>query len=211
MEALQVLSLLVSSYIYVICQALDLRALQNELVGGLKDIVFEELSLSFGSYLTHEDIEPLSTRLSDIVIDTLNQTTTMDADARMKKVAAATSTPLIYHLTSVPYADAAYAGAVVLAIPQFQSHVASRATELLEKLQSDYLTGARGPAPASRFLSKTRPVYEFVRKTIGIKMHGAENFSKFANGLGVDDVTIGQNISLIHEVRCLIASNVCHC
>jgi len=35
--------------------------------------------------------------------------------------------------------------------------------------------------------------------TLGIKMHGIENLNYFANGLGVDDLTMGQNISLIHE------------
>ncbi|KAJ3513420.1 hypothetical protein NLJ89_g2951 [Agrocybe chaxingu] len=62
-----------------------------------------------------------------------------------------------------------------------------------------YLSGARGPAPASRYLNKTCPVYEFVRLTLGIRMHGSENYHHFVNGLGVEDVTVGQNISLIHE------------
>jgi phenylalanine ammonia-lyase len=42
-------------------------------------------------------------------------------------------------------------------------------------------------------------IYQFVRITLGVKMHGVENHSTFANGLGLDDVTIGQNISLIQE------------
>lgn len=44
-------------------------------------------------------------------------------------------------------------------------------------------------------------MYEFVRITLGIRMHGSENYNRFANGLGIEDVTIGQNVSLIHEVR----------
>jgi phenylalanine ammonia-lyase len=43
-------------------------------------------------------------------------------------------------------------------------------------------------------------VYEFVRLTLGIKMQGAENYASFVNGLGVDEETIGQKVSLIHEV-----------
>jgi phenylalanine ammonia-lyase len=31
-------------------------------------------------------------------------------------------------------------------------------------------------------------------------MHGSENYARFVNGLGVEDVSIGENISRIHEV-----------
>ena len=33
-------------------------------------------------------------------------------------------------------------------------------------------------------------------------MHGSENFKSFPNGIGADEVSIGQNISKIYEVRC---------
>ncbi len=42
-------------------------------------------------------------------------------------------------------------------------------------------------------------MYEFVRVTLGIRMHGSENYHHFENGLGVEDVTVGENVSLIHE------------
>ncbi|KAJ7203315.1 L-Aspartase-like protein, partial [Mycena pura] len=42
-DSLDVLSLLIASYLYVLCQALDLRALQVELVAGLDEIARDEL------------------------------------------------------------------------------------------------------------------------------------------------------------------------
>ena len=71
---------------------------------------------------------------------------------------------------------------------------------LLEQLRRAYLSGERGAAPAAAYLGKTRPFYEFVRVELGVRMHGAENLDRFANGMGVDDVTIGQKISVINEV-----------
>ena len=68
-------------------------------------------------------------------------------------------------------------------------------------LREAYLNGDRGDAPAAGYLGRTRPVYEFIRVTLGVKMHGRENASRFEKGLGVEDVSIGQHISLIHEVR----------
>jgi phenylalanine ammonia-lyase len=83
--------------------------------------------------------------------------------------------------------------------PVLPRRIAERLASLLDNLRRDYLSGGRGPAPASRYLNKTRPVYEFVRVTLGIRMHGSENYHHFEKGLGVEDVTFGQNVSLIHE------------
>ncbi len=70
----------------------------------------------------------------------------------------------------------------------------------MQNLRKEYLSGKKGVAPAAPYLGKTRSVYEFVRVTLGIKMQGSENLHVFEAGPGVEEVTIGQNISLIHEV-----------
>jgi len=127
----------------------------------------------------------------------------MDAPEQMQKVAASSSTILLDLFTEPAFVDAALVGALLAEIPLFRSRVASRAASLLDDLRKNYLSGARGAAPASRYLNKTRPVYEFVRITLGIRMHGSENYSRFANGLGVEEVTVGENVSLIHEVNFL--------
>jgi phenylalanine ammonia-lyase len=33
-------------------------------------------------------------------------------------------------------------------------------------------------------------------------MHGSENFKSFPNGIGADEVSVGQNISKIYETIC---------
>ncbi|KAJ8519928.1 hypothetical protein ONZ45_g3176 [Pleurotus djamor] len=197
--SLEVLSLLISSYLYAICQALDLRALQHELYEGLDAILKEEVEVAFGDCLRESESTQITSELSRVVRDAVDSTSTMDGKERMKKVAASTTTAIVDFFTSEPLGDADLAGKALSAIPTFRAHVASRGYELLDDLRQAYLSGGRGPAPASRFLNKTRPVYEFVRLTLGIKMHGSENYEAFKNGVGVDDVTTGQSISLIHE------------
>jgi phenylalanine ammonia-lyase len=115
----------------------------------------------------------------------------------MTHVVAASVPILVDFFTTGPSVDPS----ALSAIPAFRASVASRATSLLVALRKEYLSGARGQAPASDYLGRTRPIYEFIRLTLGIRMHGSENESAFANGLGVEDVTIGQNVTLIHEVR----------
>ncbi|KAJ6520740.1 L-Aspartase-like protein [Mycena capillaripes] len=165
-DSLDILSLLIASYLYVLCQALDLRALQNELIDGLNKIASEELALLFGLTSYGE-------------------------------VAASSSTVLVDAFVGSP--SCSNPGAALASIPVFRSKVAARAESLLDGLRRAYLLGGRGASPASPYLNKTRPVYEFVRLTLGIKMHGAENYNSFANGMGVDADTTGANVSLIHE------------
>jgi phenylalanine ammonia-lyase len=181
--------------------ALDLRALQKEFADGLNHIVSEELTVFFGSSMSHSEFNVLASKVRNAMHQTLESTSTMDAPERMHKVAASSSTVLIDFFTgSAPFSATTIASSLS-SIPHFRSNVASRATSLLDGLRREYLSGARGAAPASPYLNRTKPVYEFVRISLRIRMHGSENYNRFANGLGVEDVTIGQNVSLIHEVR----------
>ena len=218
-NSLGVLSILISSYLYALCQgltfhrsyfylvsllfllALDLRALQHEFHEGLIKISSEEFSVAFGSMLSENDAVFIKAKVASVLKDTFDATSTMDAEERMQKVAASSTTTLLDFFTGPSFSDPSLVGPALTSIPTFRSRVASRAYSLLDGLRRDYLSGARGPAPASRYLNRTRPVYEFVRLTLGIRMHGSENYHRFVNGLGVDDITVGQNVSLIHEVR----------
>ncbi|GBE81048.1 Phenylalanine ammonia-lyase [Sparassis crispa] len=192
-NSLEVLSLLTASYLYALCQALDLRALQNELEAGMQKIVQAQLSKHFAAHLAAVDLEKLFAAIWLAMDYVLAGTSTTDAAPRMRKVAAASTTPIVDYCLTHGAAEA------LVQIPEFRKSVADQSEKLLEQLRVAYLTGERGAAPASPLLGKTRPVYEFVRVTLGIKMHGGENLDKFDGGPGVDEVSIGQNISLIHE------------
>ncbi len=195
-NALEVLSMLTSSYLYLLCQALDIRAMQAEFNRELIPIVEEELSTHFCSSVARHGSSSVFRDVLKSMYRTLDSTATMDAEPRMLKVAGA-SVSVIVDFFTMDAADPT----PLSAIPAFRTSVATRATSLLVTLRKEYLSGARGPAPASKYLNKTRPIYEFVRKTLGIRMHGSENENLFAMGPGVEDVTVGQNVSLIHEVR----------
>ena len=188
----------------LIALALDLRSLQHEFSKGLNKIVSEEFSTAFGSILSEKDAISIRSKVASVLRDTFDATSTMDAAERMQKVAASGTIPLLDFFTGPSFSNSSLVGPTLTSIPTFRTRVASRAYILLNDLRRDYLSGARGAAPASRYLNRTRPVYEFVRLTLKIRMHGSENYHRFANGLGVEDVTIGQNVSLIHEVRSVL-------
>jgi phenylalanine ammonia-lyase len=194
-NAIDTLTILMSSYLYALCQALDLRALQAEFSLGITKILQEELVAHFGSPLIYG-------KLFKTIVNTLDESTTMDCTDRMKKVAEACTAPLVNHSLATPPLTLAIAN-----IPLFRTSLASRLTALYNQLTNAFLEGAHGPAPASKYLKKTRAVYEYVRTELKIKMHGKENFERFdhvgIDGLvgmpGGDDETIGQNITRIYE------------
>lgn len=212
-NSLDVLMMLTASYLYVLCQgqssisilqqrrstqrlyvAVDIRALQDEFATGLCEIVHQEVCGSFGTAVGDTTI------LSDactVMRAALERTSSMDAEEQMQEVAASSSTFLLKFFTNPDFTGPS--ASALATIPAFQSRVAERGTKLLQALRGAFLSGERGPSPASVYLGKTRPIYEFIRLKLNIKLHGVENHSGFANGLGVDDVTIGQNISVIYE------------
>jgi phenylalanine ammonia-lyase len=186
--------------------AFDIRAMQAEFEKELRDIVHEELLTNFSSYISPSEAEPLLKQILKVMLATLDTTTTMDAADRMIKVAASGDSVIVRHFT-LPHGP----GVVALSgLPQFNDGVAQRAATSLIALRKAYLTGARSSAPAIAHLTKTRPIYEFVRKTLGIRMHGLENHQSFPEGLDIEDATIGEDVSLIHEVSYCLDHHAFH-
>ncbi|KAJ6475241.1 phenylalanine ammonia-lyase [Mycena vitilis] len=196
-NSLEVLSMLTASYLYMLCQAYDLRALQADFRRGLAEIVQEELSAHFGAHFSSIDDLPMLNKVLSLMYNAVDHTTSMDAVPRMVKVADAPTSMLVDFFMAT--SDVTLSVAALGALTSFRETVASRAAAKLVALREEYLLGARGPAPATAWLGRTLPIYEFIRVTLGIRMHGTENLGLFREGLGVQDVTVGQNVSLIHE------------
>lgn len=192
--ALGVLSLLTSSYLLVLCQALDLRSMHHDLKLSLSAILRELLVKHFPIATANKDF-PIH-QVDRAIYRALDGSTSTDSTARMVAVAAATTTLLVDYYATDAHKDIARE---MVNITPFRADFAGRASEVLRKLRVEYLEGERGAAPASKYLGKTKIVYEFVRVTLGIRMHGAENLHAFEMGPGVEEGTIGGSIALIHE------------
>jgi len=181
------------------CSALDLRVLRGEFLDGLKIILEEEVVSGFGSFVDAAAQTSLSGKLFRTMEQTFDKTTVMDSADQMQAIAAS-STPVILDLfNGVERSDAAF-GPSLSTLSDFCFRVATKATALHEKLRREYLSGSRGPTPAIAKLGKTRSMYSYIRKDLAIKMHGTQNFTQFPNGIGIDDVSAGENISKIYEV-----------
>ena len=206
LTALEVSQLLAATHLFVVCQALDLRALYIEMrqlsAQVVRDIVRQEFSLSGADEL----VEKITCKVMPQVYEAIDRTSSMDTVPRMAKVASEAVSPLLEVLASLDLS--AFDLSKVTA---FRTKLASRLAALLTELRCAYLgvsladvrrgcmesTSApgttlapvfnlapRGRKPASAFLApRTRVVYEFVREELGIGMHGADNLRGSVYGM----------------------------
>jgi phenylalanine ammonia-lyase len=197
-QALDVLSILTASYLYILCQAVDLRALQAEFAQIVDGILNEEIEKLISQSPAPESIpesavKVLTFQLREAFHGSLEMTATMDAPLRMITAAKTSSTIFLDFLTNHPE--------ISLPLQQisiFQNTLSTRTSRALEDLRLDYFKANRGPTPASNWMGRTKAVYEFIRVTLGVKMHGLENHERFEKGLGYYG-NVGQDVSKIYE------------
>lgn len=178
---------------------LDLRALRAELIGGLGTILEEELDTHFSSFISSSEQHMLYAKLFRTIGHAFDKSTNMDSVDQMDAVASSTIPTILEFFKQNP--DAGAAGVSLSTLSDFQASIVTRATQLHYSLRKSFLTGARGSAPAASYLGLSKGVYEFIRKDLGVKMHGNENLTLFPHGINADNGSIGQNISKIYEVR----------
>ncbi|KAF8520821.1 L-Aspartase-like protein [Gautieria morchelliformis] len=208
LSALEVLNMLMASYLYILCQALDLRALQKHYNNALSRLLSEELTTHLATHVPNTLMSSLHAQAMAAILASLDATTTMDAVQRLKTAASATTTPILDVISS---ASVSTNGDLVDALGAFRLSFAKRGAQILQDLRRSFVEGTPPPpsgataydprAPAAPFLGRTRPVYEYVRVTLGVKTHGLENINKFDSGLGATEGQpgIGRNVSVIYE------------
>lgn len=213
LNALEVLNTLFASYLYVLCQALDIRALQREfkiaIANLLKDELRQHIFCDSSLEISAESVLFLTAKILPKVYASLDSTTTMDASQRLEAAAAAILGPLFEGLSSTQ----TLTSVTTETIAALRQSFATRGTTILNDLRKSYLSGQfdssntdmvngaahtfNKRAPAAHLLGRTRPVYEFIRLDLNIPMHGLVNLEQFESPDLLPNV--GQNISLIYE------------
>lgn len=183
MTALDVLSMLFATYIYVLCQAVDMRAMHAE----FEATIPATLSRLLAEHFADAELGAVQREITDAMFVALEGNSTQDATDRMTGAARAAALPLY---TALP--------ARAAQVPAFVDALASALLETYTRTRLEYLEGTKNAVP---FLGRTRALYEFVRGDVGVRMHGLANLRGF-KGPGLDAVgerSIGENVSLIYE------------
>ncbi|GJJ08484.1 hypothetical protein Clacol_002702 [Clathrus columnatus] len=211
LNALEVLNMLFASCLYVLCQALDIRALQKQFKASIAVLLAEELRKHLFSDSSVQDattiVSSLSVEIIPSVYASLDSTTTMDAAQRLDVVASAIIAPLFEGLSKRQIMSSISTES----ISALRKSFAERGITILNNLRRSYLSGEidssypvvngshsfNPRAPAAHLLGRTRPVYEFIRLDLKVPMHGLVNLEEFKSPDTLPNV--GQNVSYIYE------------
>jgi phenylalanine ammonia-lyase len=203
---------LIASYFYILCQALDLRALQKHYNTALSNLLTEELTTHLSQHLPGSSVHSLHSQILPAIIASLDATTTMDAIPRLETAASASTAPIVDFITSSTISSQVR-GDIFGSIAAFRASFSRRGARTLQDLRHSFVSGTPPPpfggssgynplAPAAPFLGRTRPVYEYIRVELGVRTHGLENWKRFEEGLGSIESQpgVGRNVSIIYEV-----------
>ena len=87
MQAVELMSMMCASHLYVTCQALDLRAMYLGFLENLRPAVEKLTTQKFGELLATDDLDSLQAKIWKEIPDTWSSTGTLDADERFQEVA----------------------------------------------------------------------------------------------------------------------------
>lgn len=190
--AIDCLSKICATYMYVLCQALDIRAMYRGYLSTIGPAVNEITANIFGTALTDAiAFGTLRSKLLAQVVTQFDLTTSLDISDRFSNIAAAvqsTLTTCLYTHTSLPkHFD------TLSAIKQWTDRTSAALHDLYFQHRQLYFA-----APdASPYLgAASARMYRYVRKELRVPFHkGLMDRPTRDNRLK----TIGSNISVIHE------------
>lgn len=194
-KSVECLSMLQAWSLYLLCQAFDLRAIQRQIYTVLEDQIQRSISAHFSTWIDGPNQRALATRVFVRISKRLDETSARDLRARLSDAYMAAAEELVEHFTSLPSGGGADP---LRSIWAWRAASASETHDLHRKLTLQYLQDPKG-CHASPLLGKTARLYEFVRRTLGVPMHGMNNFVEFKGEQGEMRETIGGYVSVIYE------------
>ncbi|KAG1716484.1 hypothetical protein ID866_688 [Astraeus odoratus] len=211
LTAVEVTELLAASHLYILCQALDLRAIYTEMRARTRDVLRAVLLDTFGdAFANPEDLNDVVRKVAPSILDDLDHTTSVPLRPRMERAARAALVPLLEVLATCSSSSPTLS---FDKIAQFKEALAHKLEALLTELRCAYMDltldeicppssprsalfniPPMGAAPASRFLApRTRLLYEFVRLELGIPMFGRDNLRGTVYGMRPQDRMVHQD------------------
>ena len=188
--ALNVLSQMSAAYLFALCQALDLRALNIRFLSALEPVL-EDITVEFFEPLV-VDTQLLHGELWLQFKKAYANTTGVDSSQRFVQMMQTLQPTILAHAIATLKDDAG----LVPAIKQWTERCSNLSFEIFQSTRSSY--GAK--PDASEFIgSASKRVYGFVRFQLGVPFKIASIESNRAESIsGLDDGPLGGLVSKIH-------------
>ncbi|KAM0793291.1 hypothetical protein ACM66B_000751 [Microbotryomycetes sp. NB124-2] len=185
-EANDVLSMLLATHLYCVCQALDLRYLEFAFREKFNPAVANGIESTFGNFLSKDQLSTLSSKVTLAIWRRLEQTTSVDLEPRWTDAFAHVSSLIVDALTVSTSTENP-----LPLISKWKSEAAAEAVALTRQVRDEFWTAKTSPTAA--LLGKTKALYTFVRETVGVKARRGDVF------LGKQEQTVGLGVSKIYD------------
>lgn len=197
MQAVELVTLMGASYLYTVCQALDLRVMQVNFFVALEPRFRFDLIASFGEIMTRSEQDDLHRELWTALKQSWLTTTSVDSEDRFARVLDSSLAILANIFVSQ---DDQPPAAIFSAAKMWKSQALSSITKTFYSTRSRFFADQNTPD----FLgSGVRKMYVYIRRVLGVPFHkGLEDHptpTRTTSEAASSKRTIGSQISIIYE------------
>lgn len=160
--------MLCASYIYSLCQALDLRVIHMQYLDSVHSPLRRMTEVGFASALPKESLEELQLLIWEHFIHQFKETTTKDSTVRFQSIAESTQAIFMTFLTKSDHLSINSLLVGLSAIPQWTTDASALMRKHFDQSRKIALRNCQTPAYLS---SSSKRIYEYVRLRMGIPLN----------------------------------------
>ncbi|KAI6142961.1 L-Aspartase-like protein [Pisolithus tinctorius] len=179
LEAVKLCFMLMSTHIFALCQAADLRIMEATFRSKLFSVLRTETAVHLPGVRFDDDF---FTRLNNRLIVLLNGSTDQDSATRFERVMNDLASTLISLLNN----ETTTMGVPLRAVNQWRVSLTAHARQIFVATRAAY---AKSPDAGAKLLGRTGMLYTHVRGVLGVKLHWGDP--------AMDKTTIGSEIAKI--------------
>jgi len=183
-EAVEVLSMLLSAQLYCVCMAIDLRVMEMRFQQAFNESVPALIRRHLEAFVPAESVRGLSRNVIESVYSRMEETASMDSSYRFADVFNHASTVVVDFLSTSQSTN----GNPLPAIAAWKKAAAEDTAALYVKTRDEYFDQGLS---AAEHMGETRALYSYVRETLGVKARRGDVKN------GGHQSTIGADISKI--------------
>lgn len=166
--AIDVVSLMVSAYLYTLCQALDLRAMNDRFLTQLSPAIKNLTARKFERHLQKEEMEKLQQSTFSAFARNLGNTTTMDSQNRFISIAQSCQHHVVDALELAARTSPRSSDLSLSLVTSWTEEAADLSQTLFCTNRDSYIADP----DASEYLGvASKIMYRFVRNELGVPMH----------------------------------------
>ncbi len=168
LESVEVLSLMVATQLYMLCQALDLRCMHLEFVKVAKPAMANLVLQHFGPLVQHDyDLARLADAAWVSLLEKWNEISRLDLPDRASTTMQNSVGVICDSLRAVPM-NQPLQGSLFDVVGQYQQAAAATLVEAYDQTRSEFF---RNPTTLHYIGDISKAVYLFVRQGLGVPMH----------------------------------------